>query len=168
MAWAAHLLVQLGSYYVRCQACCVSLRSILQYLAAHIDSRLPELQLSSNPLMEERARGPKTRKRLDEGLERELTEVIVQKRKAVRGASLGGAVHGLRHTQVRDAENKGLAAYQNACWRHFHDRSSGVFALAEDGARIGNPSENTEVYIFQDLTAGRACVLPNQAPMIRL
>jgi hypothetical protein len=163
VAWAAHFLVQLGSYYLRCDACCDSLKGILQDLAAHINSRLPELQLSTNPLMEECARGPKTRKRIDEDLKRELTETIIQKRKAVRGTSLGSAVHGMRHTQVRDAENKKMAAYRNACWRHFQGRESGVFTLAEDGARIGNPSENTEIYIFQDQSAGKACVLPNQA-----
>lgn len=163
VAWAAHFLVRLGSYYLRCQACCGSLAKILQELAAHINSRLPDLQLNTNPLMEECALGPKTRKRLDEDLKKELAETVIQKRKAVRGTSLGSAIHGMRHTQVRDAENKKMAAYQNACWRHFDGKDSGVFTLAEDGARIGNPSENTEVYIFQDRSADKACVLPNQA-----
>lgn len=154
-------MATLAQNYLICAASCAVLRDLaVLHIVPMLGDRLPA-KSSSDPLLHADVQGHRKRPRLDEDLRRHLTQVVVQKRQAQSGAVVA-RTHGLDADIYRKSCGLEMAAYQQAAWRSF-DKLSGVFAVAEDATRLGQPAEETVCYEFMHGASGLTVVLPNQA-----
>ena len=89
---------------------------------------------------------------------------------ALSGAARSGhetakVMHDMDAREMGALENQTTTQYRVCTKRKFLD-AVGPWGSQNDGARLGNPAANTDLYIVQNFKMARAVVLPNQARSI--
>ena len=92
-------------------------------------------------------RRPNRRRRHDEDWTQEICKTLVQKGMASHSLASCRA-HGVRHSTAQRWASNRVAVHMEQCWRTLGQPLMGVYALCEDGTRLGNPSTETQVYAF--------------------
>jgi hypothetical protein len=155
-------MVWMMSSSALCEACRLSLTSLIGHLAADINLRLPGLFVEKDVLHIPLMRGPARRLRVDEDFKHACSVALVQGKRTHSGAQVARVTGMVASSSARQWECEHLRAYQAAGWKTF--RSSTVVCLAEDATRLGQPPQETVVYIAWSGSADRAMYLPVQAP----
>ena len=78
------------------------------------------------------------------------------------GHETARTVHGMDAPEVGTLENQTTTQYRVYTKRKFAE-AFGPWGSQNDGARLGNPAANTDIYIVQNYKMQRAAVLPNHA-----
>jgi hypothetical protein len=146
-----------------CPACKAMAQHILDKVASHIDERLPDLGLGSKAFQQDihLARGHKKRI-ISEDFKAEVTETFVKAHKVQHGGSLLHVV-GIDHRRLIEWQDERLGA-QVVCNHRVFGQASGTFNMAQDSARLGNPAEETTVYIITHIGSDVSTFMPNQVP----
>jgi hypothetical protein len=155
----ASFLVGLAKAVYKCPSSAFCLRRLIQVFSHELDLKFASSG-SDSALRQESLYGPRRQLRVDEDLRRHVTQNVIQKRQAQSGAIVARVV-GLHDNLFRTSCAKEMGSYQHASWRTF-SALSGVFGIAEDATRLGQPAEETVCYELLHPSSGTAVVLPNQ------
>ena len=103
--------------------------------------------------------------RRNESVVREMAEGVQLSGLAKSGHETAQVMHEMDARELGISENQSTTQYRICTKRKFHD-AFGPWGSQNDGARLGNPAANTDLYIVQNFKMARAVVLPNQARSI--
>ena len=103
--------------------------------------------------------------RRNESVVRAMTEGVQLSGLAKSGHETAQVMHEMDAREIGISENQSTTQYRICTKRKFHD-AFGPWGSQNDGARLGNPAANTDLYIVQNFKMKRAVVLPNQARSI--
>ena len=168
-AQLADLVVELSRKVVhdKCTSAAAALRPMLTAMARIADSNSGCYEVE--PLKEhvstrpERGTGENQRGvRRNESVLRACSEGVMLSRAARSGHETARAVHNMDGREVGTLENQTTTQYRVCSKRKFAE-AFGPWGSQNDGARLGNPAANTDIYIVQNYKMQRAAVLPNQA-----
>lgn len=147
-----------------CKSCGLALPLLLENIAQLIDEALPKKGFSDDIVKNVLHRsGTKRRRVYDEDFVRYLTEDTIRLKRTA--GALGVA-------QEEDVSAKRLRAWvsQNVearitmGWK-LGSSITGVLNITEDGARLSNPGEETQLYLAHAPYQKFSVMLPNQAPI---
>lgn len=146
-----------------CSSAAGLLRSLVWALANSIDRQIDSLGLPTNILKQELLLGPSGRRhaRIDEDYVEHLSQRSVRRKHVHSGAQLGRAMADVAESTCRVWDESYLCKYQASSWEAFEKAT--IVTVCEDGARIGQPCEETQVYIAWTPDGDCAAVLPPQA-----
>ena len=148
-----------------CRDCARVLGFWLAMFTTGIDRRVDRMGFEQDPSKAALPQGRQKRLRVDEDLKRYMTV------DAVSAGRFHSAAQGLRmigfghHASNSGAqwEEQGLQLYLTASWQGFE--GGGVTCVANDGKRLGNPAEETEVFLCWHGKSNVSTVTP---PMVGL
>ena len=96
---------------------------------------------------------------------RAMSEGVQLSGAARSGHEVAQVMHDMDAKTMAITENQTTTQYRVCTKRKFLD-AVGPWGSQNDGARLGNPAANTDLYIVQNFKMARAVVLPNQARSI--
>ena len=146
-----------------CPAVTLWLRSVIKTIADDIDKSIEGKRNIDDALRVRAATQHIGRRRVDEDVKREITTSLLA---SGRANSSRDAARFLRISTASAAskwdENEVLV-YQATCWHSCVQQKA--FSVALDGKRIGQPSEETEVYACWVYPGDKAMWLPPMVPI---
>ena len=105
--------------------------------------------------------GAKKRRRVDEDYKHHLTAVAVNTGRASTAAAAASA-RGEAESSSRRWCQQDIETYLARSWLSFQ-QPSGVHSITEDGARFGQPAQETQIYAFWAASSNMSAWLPVQA-----
>ena len=93
---------------------------------------------------------------------RSLTEGIPTSGDAKSGHETAFVVHKIQSREMCASENQTTTQYR-VCTKRKFKKAYGPWGSQSDGARLGNPAANTDLYCAQNYRLQKAVVMPNQA-----
>jgi len=144
-----------------CKAASACLSAVAQVWSGSMDQRLGTLGLASDVTKETPMQGPKRKLRVDEDLRHHYSQGSVRSKRVHSGAQLAKATADVAVETARRWDDQTLLQYRAAAWATFEEGN--IVSIASDGSRIGDPAEETIVFIAWDAKSDRAVFLPPQA-----
>lgn len=146
---------QLLGYFIAiaktCAICPANARCtarIIEVLTPAMAKALPLLS-SQDPLKREHLRGSHCLLRIDEDYKHEAMYGRVGAGRARSGGDTRAADPQLSRDSARQFSHTDIDHLLSEQWHHYEHRpASGVFSVAEDVARLGNPAEDTTIYAW--------------------
>lgn len=132
-------------------------------IAQGVNGRVDQISLPTNILKEEHfmAQSGKRKARVDEDFIELVSQEKVRQKKIHCGSQLARATGDVPESACRAWDEQFLCRYQAEAWKQF--ASATFVSVAEDGKRIGQPAEETQMYVAWTPTGDKAAVLPPQA-----
>lgn len=162
--WLA-LSLGLGKLLQHCSVCPASklaLTSWVSQVAMHLNTRVGELNFECDPSKASLLRGAARRLRIDEDYKAAVSMELAKQKRVHSGSQLVKATAKHDPSLVLKWQHEQLRKYQAAGHRSFE--KSTVVCIAEDACRVGEPKQETMVYICWTAKDDKAMFLPVQAP----
>jgi len=146
-------------YLSGCAACTRGFHRMVETLARYMrDSAEPYIVKKFNV---NEVGGGNRGTRWNEHLKRLYAERIMQERLATQGRQTAKVVHSIPQKTIEVWETKSLLAYRAAGERTLKD-ASGVFTSYEDATPLGNPANETQVYVWHAVEQNKSMLTPNK------
>ena len=158
------LMLKLCSAALDCKAASQGLSELLGQIASAAYKVLPTIS-STDPSKQHHLRGSKRSLRFDEDYRVHVMRTLPQKRQVMSGAHATRVDLEVQESRSRDWESKEVNTYLQSMWEQVgqHGHLKGPIGMVEDGSRIGNPSQETEVMAVWIPELHSGMVLPCQA-----
>ena len=132
---------------------------IAQMMDGSIQAGRFEVELSE--LGPNRDKGQGKRRRIDEDWKQYIVNGAVERRQAKSGQAMLRAGGQVNPKVAPHWQKQELLAYQAACWRLL--RKARFVCVVSDGARLGDPPEETVLFLLHSADVDAGAVLPPQA-----
>ena len=161
----AELVVALtGAVKEKCATAAFLLKRMLSTIARVVDSECERFAV--DPRKAEASSRPDRQNqrgvRRSEAVMRALTEGIPTSGDAKSGHETAFVVHKIQSREMCASENQTTTQYR-VCTKRKFKKAYGPWGSQNDGARLGNPAANTDLYCAQNYRLQKAVVMPNQA-----
>lgn len=137
------------------------LAGVLQRLCQDVDGKVSDMQPPKNFSSFSMPQGRKRKLRIDEDYKRYLVSEAVAAKRAHCGAQYAKTTGDVHPETARKWDEAHMANYIAAAWHTMG--SSTLVSLACDASKVGNPAEETVMFLAWDMESNKAVVLPPQA-----
>lgn len=137
------------------------LAGVLQRLCQDVDGKVSDMQPPKNFSSFSMPQGRNRKLRIDEDYKRYLVSEAVAAKRAHCGAQYAKTTGDVHHETARKWDEAHMANYIAAAWHTMG--SSTLVSLACDASKVGNPAEETVMFLAWDMESNKAVVLPPQA-----